>query len=86
VHFLQKTGVFYHIFQELNIYLLIIVTLDANGQDPPSLIPQMLEAVISGEYDCAAARWINSTGEPPVRSFFSCCFYAFMNSKNIYRS
>jgi len=55
-----------------------IATMDADGQDPPSLIPQMLEAVISGEYDCAAVRRINRTGEPPVRSFFSRAFYAFM--------
>jgi len=55
-----------------------IVTLDADGQDPPSLIPQMLEAVVSGEYDCAATRRVNRTGEPPVRSFFARCFYALM--------
>ena len=33
-----------------------ITTLDADGQDPPSLIPQMLEAVVSGEYDCSATK------------------------------
>jgi len=55
-----------------------IVTLDADGQDPPSLIPQMLEAVSSGEFDCAGTRRVNRTGEPPVRSFFARNFYAFM--------
>jgi len=55
-----------------------IVTLDADGQDPLSLIPQMLESVVSGEYDCAAAKRVSRTGEPPVRSFFARCFYAFM--------
>jgi len=54
------------------------VVLDADGQDPPSLLPQMLEAVSSGEYDCAAARRINRTGEPPVRSFFAQRFYKIM--------
>jgi glycosyltransferase involved in cell wall biosynthesis len=29
-----------------------VVTLDADLQDPPSLIPSMLKAVCSGEYDC----------------------------------
>jgi glycosyltransferase involved in cell wall biosynthesis len=54
------------------------VVLDADGQDPPSLIPQMLEAVASGEYDCAGTRRVNRTGEPPVRSFFARCFYRVM--------
>jgi len=54
------------------------VMLDADGQDPPDLIPQMLEAVASGEYDCAGTRRINRAGEPPVRSFFAWCFYRIM--------
>jgi len=52
--------------------------LDADGQDPPDLIPQMLEAVASGEYDCAGTRRINRAGEPLVRSFFARCFYRIM--------
>jgi glycosyltransferase involved in cell wall biosynthesis len=55
-----------------------ISTLDVDGQDPPSLIPQMLEAVASGECDCAGTRRINRTGEPPIRSFFARRFYAIM--------
>jgi glycosyltransferase involved in cell wall biosynthesis len=55
-----------------------IITIDADGQDPLSLIPHMLEAVVSGEYDCSATRRVNRIGEPPVRSFFSRCFYALM--------
>ena len=55
-----------------------IVTMDADGQDPPSLIPQMLDAVCSGQADCAGTRRLNRTGEPPVRSFFARCFYRLM--------
>jgi len=55
-----------------------VVTLDADLQDPPSLIPQMLKAVASGECDCAGTRRVNRIGEPPVRSFFARCFYALM--------
>jgi len=55
-----------------------IAILDADGQDPLKLIPQMLESVVSGEYDCAAAKRVSRTGEPPERSFFARCFYAFM--------
>jgi glucosyltransferase len=52
--------------------------LDADGQDPPNLIPKMLEAVESGEYDCAGTRRINRKGEPFVRSFFARRFYRIM--------
>jgi len=55
-----------------------IVIMDADGQDPPSLIPRMLETVVSGEYDCAATRRVTRAGEPLVRSFFARCFYALM--------
>jgi len=54
------------------------VTMDIDLQDPPSLIPQMLEAVVSKEYDCAGTRRVNRTGEPVIRSFFARRFYALM--------
>jgi glycosyltransferase involved in cell wall biosynthesis len=53
-------------------------TLDADGQDPPGLIPDMLKAVVSGEADCAGTRRVTRKGEPPVRSFFARRFYALM--------
>jgi glycosyltransferase involved in cell wall biosynthesis len=55
-----------------------VVTMDADLQDPPGLIPQMLEAVVSGTFDCAATRRVTRKGEPPVRSFLARRFYAFM--------
>jgi glycosyltransferase involved in cell wall biosynthesis len=55
-----------------------VVTLDADLQDPPSLIPQMFEAVNKDGFDCAGTRRVNRIGEPPVRSFFARCFYALM--------
>lgn len=55
-----------------------VAIMDADGQDPPALIPEMLEAVMSGEYDCAGSRRVSRTGEPPVRSFFARRFYTFM--------
>lgn len=57
---------------------IYIAILDADGQDPPSLIPQMLEAVESGEYDCAGTRRVSRLGEPPIRSFFARRFYRLM--------
>ena len=55
-----------------------VATMDVDGQDPLPLVIQMLEAVASGEYDCAAAQRVSRIGEPPVRSFFARCFYGLM--------
>jgi len=55
-----------------------VVTLDVDLQDPPSLIPQMFEAVSTGGFDCAGTRRVNRIGEPTIRSFFARCFYAIM--------
>lgn len=49
--------------------------MDADMQDPPSLLPEMLEVLRKGEYDCAAARRSSRTGEPVLRSFLAKCFY-----------
>ena len=56
-----------------------VVTMDVDGQDPLSLVPQMLGAVVSEEYDCASSRRVTRRGEPPVRSFFSRRFYTLMS-------
>lgn len=57
-----------------------VVTLDADLQDPPSLIPQMLAEVRSGEFDCAGTRRVTRKGEPPIRSLFARLFYRIMAS------
>jgi len=56
------------------------VIMDVDLQDPPSLIPQMLDAVVSGGYDCAGTRRVNRIGEPLIRSFFARRFYALMKN------
>lgn len=52
-----------------------VVVMDVDLQDPPSLLPEMAEALESGEYDVAATRREDRKGEPPVRSFFARLFY-----------
>jgi len=52
-----------------------VVTMDADLQDPPALIPQMLSVVASGSFDCAGTRRVTRKGEPPIRSFFARRFY-----------
>ena len=56
-----------------------VATLDADLQDPPALLPQMLDALLTGDYDCAATRRTTRQGEPPVRSWFARKFYRIIN-------
>ena len=56
-----------------------VATLDADLQDPPALLPQMLDALLTGDYDCAATRRTTRKGEPPVRSWFARKFYQIIN-------
>lgn len=56
-----------------------VAIMDADLQDPPHLLPEMYEAVASGEYDSAATRRVTRKGEPPIRSFFARKFYKIMN-------
>lgn len=53
--------------------------MDADLQDPPSLLPDMLKAVREEGYDCAGTRRVSRKGEPPIRSFFARCFYRLIN-------
>ena len=56
-----------------------VAMLDADLQDPPALLPAMLDALRTGEYDCAATRRTTRKGEPPIRSFFARMFYRIIN-------
>lgn len=56
-----------------------VAVMDADMQDPPSLLPQMLEILESGEYDSVATRRVTREGEPPIRSFFARMFYRIIN-------
>lgn len=55
-----------------------VAVMDADLQDPPALLPQMVAALEEG-YDCIATRRKNRKGEPPVRSFFARLFYRLIN-------
>ena len=55
-----------------------VAMMDADLQDPPSLLPQMYEELLSGEYDCVATRRISRKGEPLIRSFCARQFYKLM--------
>ena len=55
------------------------VTMDADMQDPPALLPDMYRAVAEEGYDSAATRRVTRKGEPPLRSFFARSFYRIIN-------
>lgn len=56
-----------------------VAVMDADMQDPPALLPRMLELLQSGEYDSVATRRETRTGEPPLRSWFARRFYGLIN-------
>ncbi|MDO4850877.1 MAG: glycosyltransferase family 2 protein [Actinomycetota bacterium] len=56
-----------------------VATMDADMQDPPSLIPQMYALLLEKDCDNVATRRYNRKGEPRVRSFFARRFYHLIN-------
>ena len=55
------------------------VTMDADMQDPPALLPDMYRAVREEGFDSAATRRVTRKGEPVIRSFFARRFYRLIN-------
>ena len=53
--------------------------MDADMQDPPSLLPEMLACLETEDYDSVATRRVSRKGEPPIRSFFARKFYRLIN-------
>ena len=57
----------------------LIAVIDVDLQDPPSLLPQMCDLALGGEYDRIAVRRTSREGEPPIRSWFARRFYGLMS-------
>lgn len=57
----------------------MVVLMDADLQDPPYLLPQMLSALQNDGYDSVATYRVDRAGEPPIRSFFARRFYKLIN-------
>ncbi len=56
-----------------------VTVMDVDLQDPPELLPQMLQLVREQKYDVVATRRANRKGEAIIRSWFSKQFYKVMN-------
>lgn len=57
----------------------VVVTMDADLQDPPALLPEMYQLIQTGGYDQVGTRRVTRKGEPPIRSFFARRFYRLIN-------
>ena len=56
-----------------------VTLMDADLQDPPTLLKQMYDAIINEGYDAVGTRRVTRKGEPPIRSFFARMFYKIIN-------
>jgi len=52
--------------------------MDADLQDPPSLLPEMVKIIEVENYDSVATRRVTRHGEPAIRSFFARLFYRLL--------
>lgn len=56
-----------------------VAVMDADLQDPPSLLPEMLRLIREEGYDSVATRRVTRKGEPVIKSFFARQFYKLIN-------
>ncbi len=56
-----------------------VTLMDADLQDPPSLLPEMYRLIKEEGYDSVGTRRVTRKGEPPIRSFFARMFYKIIN-------
>lgn len=59
----------------------VVAVMDADLQDPPSLLPRMFMMLADDPtLDCVATRRTTRAGEPPIRSVCAHLFYRLMNA------
>lgn len=56
-----------------------VAIMDADLQDPPSLLPEMYRIIKEEGFDSVATRRSTRKGEPPIRTFFANVFYKIIN-------
>ncbi|WP_159723066.1 glycosyltransferase family 2 protein [Enterococcus sp. CSURQ0835] len=57
----------------------LVTVMDVDLQDPPELLPQMIQLIEEKEIDCVGTRRADRKGEPAIRSFFARKFYQLIN-------
>lgn len=56
-----------------------VTLMDADLQDPPSMLEDMYNIIIKDNYDCVGTRRVTRKGEPVIRSIFARQFYKIIN-------
>ena len=58
-----------------------VAIMDADLQDPPSLLPEMISILEDkkNDFDCVGTRRVTRKGEPQIRSIFARMFYKIIN-------
>jgi len=56
-----------------------VVIMDADMQDPPNLLPHMIEMLEEEDVDSVATYRVDRKGEPVIRSYFARKFYKIIN-------
>ena len=57
----------------------LVTLMDADLQDPPSMLLKMYKEIKENGYDSVGTRRVTRKGEPPIRSFFARMFYKIIN-------
>ena len=57
----------------------MVCIMDVDLQDPPELLPQMIELIETEDCDIIATRRVTRAGEPKIRSLFARLFYKVFN-------
>ncbi len=56
-----------------------VTLMDADLQDPPSLLLEMYNSIKNEDYDAVGTRRVNRKGEPIIRSLFAKLFYKIID-------
>ncbi|MCI8548472.1 MAG: glycosyltransferase family 2 protein [Bacilli bacterium] len=75
-NFGKEAAIYAGLEQAVGDYVTI---MDADLQDPPSMLKEMYQVLKIEKYDMAGTRRVTRKGEPPIRSFFARCFYKIIN-------
>lgn len=76
-NFGKEAGLYSGLQQATGDYVAV---MDVDLQDPPEMLPEMLQIIREEEYDCVGTRRVSRDGEPPIRSFFARQFYRIINN------
>lgn len=77
-NFGKEAGILAGMEKALDLGASHVVVMDVDLQDPPSLLPQMVERMEATGCDIVATYRTTRAGEPPIRSWFARRFYTLM--------